>query len=359
MDRLRWIIRTDGAHAIGMGHIYRCVCLAEALPAEGIEPLFAVRLTTEAALDLLDGKRLPYLRLPESMDWQEELSVLSGLRASGILLDLSHRETFARVAGIPAYTEGLKRLFAGVALIDGLKGTALLEHSTPHVDLTVTPYFGAENLSPEGRKGFRHLAGERYMVFHPDFAGARRSGIADKALKVLVTMGGADPFHLTERALRGIGILARDLPGLELRIVLGPSFTEESRQAITALAESLAAKCDLIQSPKSLAEHMLWADAAVSASGLTKYELALTGTPSALLSIDEEHAEANRLFAKAGTCLDMGRHDLVEPEEIARIFGALLADAAQRRALSEKGMALVDAEGAARIADELRRLTSA
>ena len=38
--------------------------------------------------------------------------------------------------------------------------------------------------------------------------------------------------------------------------------------------------CEIIDAPPNLVTHLKWAEMAISASGLTKYEMALAGVPS-------------------------------------------------------------------------------
>ena len=102
---------------------------------------------------------------------------------------------------------------------------------------------------------------------------------------------------------------------------------------------------------------MLWCDLAVSTSGLTKYELAATGTPAILLSHDSAHAQNNRPFAALGTALDLGEAAGLSTATLAEALGVLLNDAARREEMSRRGRAAVDGAGAARIIDAIEELT--
>src|SRR3546814_10324367 len=81
---------------------------------------------------------------------------------------------------------------------------------------------------------------------------------------------------------------------------------------------------------------MLWCDLAISATGLTKYELAATGTPAILLSHDRAHAENNLAFAELGAAVDLGEIALLSDITIAETVRALLQDAARRARRSEE-----------------------
>src|SRR3546814_8638629 len=94
---------------------------------------------------------------------------------------------------------------------------------------------------------------------------------------------------------------------------------------------------------------MLWCDLAISATGLTKYELAATGTPAILLSHDRAHAENNLAFAELGAAVDLGEIALLSDITIAETVRALLQDAARRARMSSCGRRAVDGRGAFRI----------
>src|SRR3546814_17556569 len=90
---------------------------------------------------------------------------------------------------------------------------------------------------------------------------------------------------------------------------------------------------------------MLWCDLAISATGLTKYELAATGTPAILLSHDRAHAENNLAFAELGAAVDLGEIALLSDITIAETVRALLQDAARRARMSSCGRRAAEGRG--------------
>jgi spore coat polysaccharide biosynthesis predicted glycosyltransferase SpsG len=146
---------------------------------------------------------------------------------------------------------------------------------------------------------------------------------------------------------------------LAVRVVLGPGFSKDYRDRLKDLAQLADHKFEWLDAPTVLASAMLWCDVAVATSGVTKYELAATGTPAILLSPDAMHVEVNRPFAALGTCADLGLAKVVSPSVLAVEIAALLDDAERRKRMSRAGKLAVDGCGATRIAQMLKELAGA
>jgi len=354
MTRSGFILRTDADHAVGMGHLSRCLSLASGLEARGHAVRFAVRRADASALARLE----PYevIRIPQGAGWKEELGLLAAVRDRDCLvMDLSHTDSFARIEGFSEHTRQLADFFKGVVLIDGLRDNALAECVDVHAGMVVAPYVGADaNRIRAGRA--RCLCGPRYMIFDPGYARVpERRDVPERARRILVTAGGSDPQGLSLAALDACREAAGDLL---VRLVVGGGFDAGLRQALEDRARNFEG-CALVRSPSSLVDDMLWADLAVSASGLTKYELALCGTPAILLSTCREFAEVNRPFAAAGTSLDLGVFSDLAPGRLAAALLELIADRDGRMAMARAGQRLVDPNGTNRVIDAMEALIGA
>jgi spore coat polysaccharide biosynthesis predicted glycosyltransferase SpsG len=98
---------------------------------------------------------------------------------------------------------------------------------------------------------------------------------------------------------------------------------------------------------------MLWADVAIIAGGLTKYETAVTGTPSISISPFERELQMCLKFERAGSLLHLGLRDRVDEETITRAVEKLVNDYHLRQEISNRGKKMVDGKGTERIIAEI------
>jgi spore coat polysaccharide biosynthesis predicted glycosyltransferase SpsG len=136
---------------------------------------------------------------------------------------------------------------------------------------------------------------------------------------------------------------------LEVSVIIGTNFSCELNQSIREVTKEDDHHWNLIEAPSSLAKWIHWCDVAISATGLTKYELALLGTPGIFLSIDEMHVGMNESFESVKTGLHLGVYDKVSIEQLKTSLEQLLKDLTKRTQMSLNGMALVDFQGVDRI----------
>lgn len=349
------LIRTDADNSTGYGHLARCLTLAAELRRRDIRSVFVMNRADAPALELIRQHGHP-VRITsvggELMAEARELS-RSRIAAQAMLLDFSHQHVLQQAARVPEYVAALRSAFGTVAMIDGLGRDAVAGRvGRLEVDFLFVPYIGANGEAPPAGVASR-LSGPEFFVFAPSFrpfSGIKRR-IRRHAHRVLITFGGTDPRRITLKALAAIGAIRSRR--LEVRVVAGPGFEETLIRRVRAAASASDHAIDVLSAPATLAGHMAWCDLAVSGSGLTKYELALTGTPSIQISLDEMHARVNKPFLKEGSAIHLGVHNRITASRLAKAIDTVLDDAAARRRMAQRGQALCDGLGAERIVSML------
>ena len=338
----RAVFRADGSSHLGMGHIMRCVAFAGRLADMGVSPLFVTKSFDPYGANVIRASGFDVTEIASGATAQEDAELTrvyaAGTRGMLIVTDLCHREMQVDFQALEDYHRSLSDghftvTFAGE-----------LEMDVP-ADVIVSPYV----TSPMIRGGKVHLIGPSYFIFRPEFisAACMTRTVNDEAQRVLVTVGGSDELHLTTSIVRALCALSD--PNLSLRVVLGAGYSDQLRSEVRTILKRFDGEYELLDHATNLAEAMLWADLAITGDGLTKYETAVTGTPSIVLSNPASEKSMNHEFEMTGTALFLGDGTLIAVEVLAEEIRQVLGNASLRRSMSRLGKDLVDGKGLERI----------
>lgn len=344
------MFRCDAGLTVGTGHFARCVALASWLDHEEVGFVVAADAEGRRAVATASNTRCLPLELSEgdeAMWWRRNV-----VDADAVVFDLSYPARVSRRAA----TRELMREIGGHdtrrIAIDAFGAQVLVDDDAWPLDAIIIPYAGARVSCAAPPT----LAGVAYFILPRDWSTRPARDGGGPVRRLVVTMGGSDPLGLTIRVLEAIAWVAG--ADWSVRAVIGRAFTSELAEAIRTRAGA-DPRIEPIEAPASLAPHLAWADLAVAATGLTKYELAWAGVPSVQISINRLHAELNASFAAEDTALHLGAADGVETSTIAAAVVALAADGPRRAAMSRRGQALVDGQGGLRVAHAIRELIDA
>jgi len=327
----RVAVRTDAGPEIGLGHVRRCLTLAGALRELGVESLFAFAgdSLARAWLEASDFEVVP---VEPARDLAGTLEHCRAHQARVIIVDSPSLGTDDLTALVAA---GLR-----VVVIDDLA-----DHELP-VDLVVNASAGADRLQYRGAPRTRFLLGPRYVLLRPQFGQASSRSVPDRARRILITVGGGDPMDLTSRL---VGWATRALGVVEQDVVVGPLSVRS--EALRVAVEAAGGRVALHVDPKDLAALMLAADVALCGGGQTAYEMAATGTPAIAIRLAENQTLNLQGLSEAGALVWVGdAEDQDLGSSVTRALEVLSRDPGRRERMSGKGQALVDGQGAARVA---------
>lgn len=341
----RVLFRADGSATLGMGHVARCLAFAEALTELGVDSLLVARALDPRVQSFVQSMGTQVVTIPAQLTLDEDavnlLAVAKDFDPSIVVTDICHTELLADVAPLAAFHASLLQQYPLLVLTGG-------ESIEWPASIVVSPYFRVEYPTPRIRRECVYLLGPSYFIFREEFRAAARvpRSISPEARRVLITIGGGDPAHLSAKALRAMGMVSD--AKLEVRVIAGPAFTARERGEIDDATAALAGTHLIIEAGSNLAEHMLWADLAITGDGLTKYETAVTGTPSIMLSRADSERSLNRQFVQAGTVVHV-EASTVEISALAAEIDTVLRDAGLRQSMSDQGKRMVDGRGLDRI----------
>lgn len=162
---------------------------------------------------------------------------------------------------------------------------------------------------------------------------------------VLISTGGRDPEHISERVLDSV----KDLRDCHVDLVVPMMYDQPEN--LERIATRMSSTVTLHWRIKNLRPLMQRATVAVCAFGVTAYELAHLGVPTILLGHYEYQEPERQRFAQWGSAINLGWGKTVNPEKLHDTVASLLVDAQARLDLREAGLKLVDSHGAQRVID--------
>ena len=346
------LIRADGSPHLGLGHIMRCLALAQGFEGTGAKVIFVTRDYEPAIIDIIRRYDNTVQPIPRSCSLEEDLLLTSEAAnrysAKLIVTDLGNADTEANPVGYGEYLQGLKDRGKFLITIDELNNIRFPS------DIVINPHYGAENRNYEPVKGTKLLLGPDYFIFRQEFieAASVDREIKRDARNILVTMGGSDLLGLNLKVAKALTRLPRTA-ALKLRIVLGIDYTGSKKRELKQSLADFAGRYELIQGSDSMAGLMLGADLAITGGGLTRYETAVTGTPSIIISQAAHQADYTKQFEKEGTALNLGFGTEICEEHIVEAVVLLMRDYAFRAKMSKRGKQLIDGKGIERIFSEI------
>lgn len=339
---MRYYIRADANEEIGTGHVMRCLSIAEAFRHRGEEVTFII--ADERSRSMIEEHGFSVICLDSVWnDLEKEISSLvQAIKVQGIssLLIDSYFVT-------EAYLKEIGR-HAKIAYIDDLN-----QFLYP-VDLLVNYNIYAGELEYEKRYreaglDTKFLLGCRYVPLREEFSRVDRK-INETVSRVLITSGGTDPYD----AVGGILENLSEKPWFdvtEFHVILGRF--NKNREKL----EERWGNCKnvvLLRNVKNMAEHMTQCDMAVTAGGVTTYELCATGIPSVMYTLADNQLDIANTVSRLGIMPWVG--DIREDRQqclkaIGEQTEQLRNSLSMRRKLSEKMREMVDGKGCERLVD--------
>jgi UDP-2,4-diacetamido-2,4,6-trideoxy-beta-L-altropyranose hydrolase len=341
------LMRVDVGVAVGVGHLMRCLALAEAWRSRGGDVLVVVPDGVPDGLhDRVISTGCDLLVVAE-----EPLN-------EGWLLEAERRDAAWLVLdgyGFgPEVMDRARRSGRPVLVIDD---DARWDRYPVSMLLNQNLHAWAGAYSRKTVASL--LLGPRHALIRSEFRGWTdwQRKIPSCAKNVLVTLGGADSGGHTERvvlALRAVGGRSSENE-LKVRAVVGGANPRLDRLRDIAGMET---GVEILSNVRDMAELMRWCDVAVSASGSTVWELALLKTPMLLATASKVEEPVASSLGAAEAALVLGRLDDLDIEAIAAAVAGILPDKTLRARLSGAAANLVDGNGVERVVDQMLAISS-
>ena len=329
------VVRADAGVALGLGHVMRCLALAQALADAGGGGALFVMAGAPAAFVARAGTVTELGERPgTAADAAQTASLARGAGATWVVVDGYH------------FDGGYQR-----ALVDaGMQVLAFDDHGHAGryaAQIVLNQNLGAGEEPYADREPYtRLLLGSRYVLLQREFRAFEPDGrpVPARARRVLVTLGGSDPDNVSARVLAALA----EVPGpLEVQVLIGGA--NPHRDALERAAAAVGHPVTLVVDVRDVPARMAWADLAVAAPGGSAWELARVGTPQISIVLADNQRPAGAALAAAGLAEVLGWHAHVGEDAIAAAVAELAQDAPRRAELATRGRELIDGRGAERV----------
>ncbi len=333
------LVRCDGSPEIGLGHVVRCLALADELgESHHCQVAFAMRCSP-LGFEMVRRKGYAVLGVSEDrepFDYERWLTkVVHDTNAQALVLDV--RDDLPRSA-----LEYLKKKGILIATLDDPSERRLMADMAFY-----PPVPQVQRMNWAGFTGQLYVGWE-WVVLRSEFARRSPSTIRHPPSgipNILVTMGGSDPAGLTLKAVAALDMLDEDFA---VTVLLGPGFSaqDELQSQLDRTRRHFEVRANVTDLPGFMGQ----SDLAVASFGVTAYELAAMGVPAVYLCLSADHAESASSFAEAGIGVNLGVQSNVNDAQLASSIRTLLVDTQQRQQMDKRAGLLIDGRGAERLA---------
>ena len=359
----QFAFRVDASPQIGIGHVMRCLTLADALRDRGAHCVFLSRGHPSPYTDRLTraGHEVHALSPPP----QSPEAAASGLRhaawlgtdwrtdAEEVRNILASIEPDWLVVDHYALDEGWERLVRPqcrrIAVIDDLA-------DRPHdCDLLLDQTLGRvpEEYRSRVPERCELFMGASHALLRPEFAELRPASLARRSARpplrhLLVTMGGVDQANATERVLEALTRSA--LPtGCRITVVMGAS--APWLDSVRGRAGSMPWPTRVLVDVTDMADLLSETDLSIGAPGTTSWERCCLGVPALLLVLAENQRHNASALEAAGAAVVL-TEPTPSPASIAAALDSLLHQE-RLHSMSDAASRITDGRGASSLAAHL------
>lgn len=331
---------TYAGERTGLGHVMHAIRLDQALRERGIAQIRVVGDFGDSVGSLLEDRgMLRPLALPKEADVARHL-LEADLSTSPVLVNLPKEGLEQSEPVFEALrAAGRPQIHFDDPMRTGLLADLLI-NALPHVD------WGVDfSTHPNAHEGLD------YLLLDRDFVAEEPRVRTGPVQTTLVSMGGGDAPNTTAAVLEALATIGFEG---DADVVVGAANPHGA--SLAELASHMSFEVRFHEHLPSLAALVSHADLAFSALGVTTYEFASAGLPTAVIAGNELNGRVADLYSEQGTAVSLGYYRELSATDLASGIQQVLEDEAGRTAMSERGPKLVDGRGTDRVCTLIKEL---
>lgn len=318
---------TFGGPMIGMGHVYRSIAIAQWANHLGLSCRFRFYLCEIEGVDGTGAaSRLERAEVGE-------VRVLPGGTTFCEKCDLLVIDRLAMPLSLMSEVRHLSKI---VVSIDDAGPAARM------ADIMLNPLYRNRSLSAHRNSkkwGQVELEGPWWQVIHPSFS-ATPLRPSTSVKEIVLMQGSSDPHQLLPSIIREVDVALGGLRDIRLNVLAGgaPSRSPALSDAISSYKGPICA----YEGIEDMAHFLSQMDIAISAAGVTAFELAALGVPAILVTGEEKELETSAALASIGAAVDIGRYGTRVETSLRSELTALVESASRRDTLRQNARRAVD-----------------
>ena len=335
-------IRVDGNNQIGLGHINRCVSIAQGLRYFGEQVIFI--LSDDYSKDYIADMGfeaivlgIDYRQIDEDIDIVSKFIIQYEI--SLILVD-SYFASNSYLEKLSNYTK--------VACIDGLYKYTVPEIMIINYNVAATNGYYDKLIFKNDKK----LIGLDYVPLKESYWEFEETNLKTQIKKVLMTVGATDKLKVCDTLLESIS-KTKQFEKIDFDVVIGRFFPDKELFLNRWRGYN---NIQLIVDCTDLSPYMKNVDIAISAAGTTVYELLRYNVPSILFAMVDNQLSAEALNQYTLWIGDIRKNESLDKSKINEIKSILLElidNAHKYKEVVNRCTDIVDGRGALRIAREI------
>ena len=351
------VFRVDSSKDMGIGHLMRCLTLANALRQQGVNSWFICRKLLGDRTDLIALQGYQFHLLPQlgsdcdldswlATNWQQD-----ALECQHLLYDHPPLALVVDHYGLDSrWEQKLQQQLPGCPLlvIDDLanrthSGSALLDQT---LDRCASAYHA---LLPQTSQLW---LGSSYTLLREEFSAppaTRHAPEPGEPWRILVSLGGTDPDNHTLAILDSLAPLEDLGIATEICVIMGK--TAPHLASVSEWCQHHGQQ--LLIDCNKMAEQLDWAHVAIGAGGTSASERCARGLPSLLLIMADNQRLVCKSLAAHGSAINLGPCSPFPTTRLREELIHLLHSKIHYEQMVASGYQIYDGAGAVRVATSL------
>jgi len=364
---MKVVFRVDSSSEMGIGHLMRCLALADTLRESGIQAEFISRQLVGHTIELTEArgyrvhslpvasfnrdsvfssklKHQAWLGCSQAEDADQSAAILQDIKPDWLIVDHYAIDIEWEKATSPYR----KHLMVIDDLADRTHDCQLLLDQNWFSASTNNRY---DHLLPES---CIKMLGPTFALLKPEFSTLRQL-MPEKdgyIRRILVSMGGGDPSNETLKVL--LALMKPELMHIVVDVVCGVNHQDIA--SVKELATQRGAT-NLHSALPSLAGLMARADLMIGAGGTTTWERMCLGLPAIVISLAENQYQPNLSLAQDGYILFAGKKEEVSIEKLQNMICSLVGNRNSYLQLSRTAWKLVMGDGTSKVVNTLMKIS--